>query len=96
MSTPNRVWLELDPPADNATGHLRAEALTRMLRRLGSDFGPNRNACWWNERKQRYCFTLDASGTFVEASDHGHWYNLDYFGRADEVDPSTLDAPGAN
>jgi len=85
MSTPNRIWLELDPPANNQEGHDRAAALTRMLRRLGIDHGPNRNACWWNERKQRYCFTLDASGTFVEANDHGHWYNLDYLALTPEL-----------
>lgn len=87
----NRVWIELDPPASNDEGHTRAEAACRMLKRCGLDFGANRLAVWWNERKQHYCFTLDGSGTFVEANDHGHWYNLDYFGRQEDHPSSCVE-----
>ncbi|ARB14450.1 hypothetical protein Ccr5_gp230 [Caulobacter phage Ccr5] len=76
----NHVWIELEPSASE--GHARAAAASAMLKRLGVDVGVHKPV-FWHERNERYCFTLDASGVYVEAEDHGHWYNLDFLAGAD-------------
>lgn len=78
----HRVWIELDPPRTNEEGEARAKLLSSMLKRLGADYGRH-PAVWWNEHKRCYCFTSSSIGGFWEATDNGHWYNLEYFGRED-------------
>jgi hypothetical protein len=97
--TSNRVWIEVESPykdmgktvkgrtreeADRI-GTERAQALTRMLHRLGI-LPQMKNIVWWDtsERRKGYCWTLDEAGSYVEANDHGHWYNLDWLGRPAE------------
>jgi hypothetical protein len=46
-----------------------------MLARLGVDID---KPVWFSEKRNRYCFTTDCAGTFVESLDHGHWFNLDF------------------
>jgi len=77
----SRVWIELEQPPGSRhdIGHARAKLACNMLRRLG-DKHPE--PVFWHEKKHRYCFTIDLAGSFVEAGDNGHWYNLEYFGRA--------------
>jgi hypothetical protein len=70
-------------PLNHALGHTRAQLANNMITRLQD---PKHRVedhlfVWWNETKFRYCFSLDSAGSFVEASDHGHWFNLEYFGR---------------
>lgn len=78
MNTTNRVWIELDPPAagETQTGHDRAAAATKLLAKLGVDYDTY-PAVWFDEKKRRYAFTESSAGSFVWASDHGHWFNLD-------------------
>ena len=76
---PNRVWIELEYPKNAEEGHARAKLLNTMLKRLGVSF--HSELVFWHEDKDRYCFTLDEAGGFVEAQDHGHWYNLDMLGK---------------
>lgn len=76
----NRIWIELERPANNSLGHARAELASRMLVRLGSNI---KDAFWWNEEKQTYCITLDVGGSYQELEDNGHWFNLDFLGRVD-------------
>lgn len=76
MNTKNRVWIELELPADVPTGHERAAAATRLLAKLGVTYDGH-PAVWFDETKRRYAFTESSAGSFVWASDHGHWFNLD-------------------
>jgi len=78
MNTNNRVWIELDPPQPGhpEQGHDRAAAATRLLAKLGIDYDTY-PAVWFDEKKRQYAFTQSSAGTFVWASDHGHWFNLD-------------------
>lgn len=80
--TPHRVWIEIERPKDDAEGAARAKLLSAMLKRLGVDRG-SYPLVWWNERKRCYCFTQSSVGSFVEASDDGQWFNLEFFGRED-------------
>ena len=73
----NRVWIELERPSSDEEGERRAELACRMLRRLGVERG---TPVFWHT-KGCYCFTIDEAGSYAEAADNGHWYNLDYFGR---------------
>ena len=78
MNTNNRVWIELDPPTPGhpEQGHDRAAAAARLLAKLGIDY-ETYPAVWFDEKKGKYAFTQSSAGTFVWASDHGHWFNLD-------------------
>lgn len=92
-----RVWVELELPFDgvspvhgrgkgsinHALGNLRAELASNMIERLQDPAHrlEGHKLVWWNEKECKYCFTLDQAGTYVTADDHGHWFNLDYFGR---------------
>lgn len=76
----HRVWIELEPTSDEETGKARAALLSRMLKRLGADFGRH-EPVFWHPRHHRYCFTRDVAGGYTEAGDHGNWFNLDFFGR---------------
>ena len=82
MKATNRVWIELElPPRDDARlGHDRAAAASKMLRKLGDATG-DYEPVWFDEKKWRYAFVLSSAGTFVWATDHGHWFNLDYLAR---------------
>jgi hypothetical protein len=77
----NRVWIELEKPCTKEQGDARAALVSAMLRRLGLEVG----RVWWSEHEARYCFG-DAMG-YIVLSDHGHWFNLDYFGRVDAAAP---------
>jgi len=79
--TNNRIWIELTLPKYNdpereTIAKKQAALATNMIRRLGSDG----SEFFWNEHKSCYCLA-DSSGTYVELSDKGHWFNLDFFGR---------------
>jgi hypothetical protein len=78
MNTNNRVWIELDPPTPGhpEQGHDRAAAATRLLAKLGIDYGTY-PAVWFDEKKGKYAFTQSSAGTFTWSLDHGHWFNLD-------------------
>jgi len=71
----NRIWIELELPENDKEGHTRAILLSSVLHHLGVK---QTNAVFWFPEKKRYCFTIDEGGSFVEATDNGHWYNLDY------------------
>jgi hypothetical protein len=79
MNTNNRVWIELELPPAGApqTGHDRAAAASKMLTKLGVDMG-GYDPVWFDEKKWRYAFTESSAGCFTWATDHGHWFNLDY------------------
>jgi len=79
MNAINRVWIELDPPAAGhpEQGHDRAAAASRMLTKLGVDCSPCAPV-WFDEKRGLYAFVESTSGCFTWASDHGHWFNLDY------------------
>lgn len=90
----NRIWIELDiwadPHAkkgskayqtiDHDINRQRAAQLNRMLNRLVLGESDQKDRVWWNEHKVCYCFDIGGGG-YVEASDRGHWFNLEYFGR---------------
>uniref|UniRef100_A0AB74UMT6 Uncharacterized protein n=1 Tax=Caulobacter phage BL57 TaxID=3348355 RepID=A0AB74UMT6_9VIRU len=77
-----RVWIELEKPKTAEEGKARAALLSKMLGRLGVEYG-RYPAVFWSERDHCYCFTLDGSGMYVNAQDPGHWYNLDFLAGAD-------------
>ena len=83
MEKTNRVWIELELPTrdDTQLGHDRAAAASKMLRKLGIDTGKHYEPVWFDEKKWRYAFVLSSAGSFVWASDHGHWFNLDYLAK---------------
>ena len=86
----NRIWIELerDKSADcDKINTERAELATEMLRKLGI---AGKDIIWWNERKLRFCVTIDSAGGYQEMADNGHWFNLDFLGRpAEQVRPLT-------
>jgi hypothetical protein len=75
---PNRVWIELEYPADSKEGDIRAARASALLSRLGHYY---ENTFWWNSRISKYCVTIDSGGGFLECNDNGHWFNLDHLGR---------------
>ena len=79
MSKDNRVWIEIERPSSNEEGHERAAKLSKLIKMLGLDYTDK--ACWWYEDRQCYCFVTDRAGSFTEAADNGHWFNLDYITR---------------
>jgi hypothetical protein len=76
MNTINRVWIELERDSDPEVCHARAAAASQMLAKLGLSFG-DYVAVWFDEKKGKYAFTQSSAGTFVWATDHGYWFNLD-------------------
>ena len=95
----NRIWIELEIPKSNEHGDTIAAQASILLKLMGVDYSDP--AVFWDSHKQSFCFTVDKAGSFYEASDNGHWYNLDYLaGKAikdgkcfdvDPVDPTTID-----
>lgn len=95
----NRVWLEIEHPRKDdgkivkdrtaeqidAIGNERASLASRMVERLGG----SANYVFWHEKAGHYCFG-GAMG-YVEATDNGHWFNLDFFGRTDKPNPLDTD-----
>lgn len=85
----NRVWIEIEKPwtkgqgFDHALGHQRAKLISNLLKRLGVSYGSH-DPVFYRTGSGRYCFTLDTAGGYVEAEDHGQWYNLDFLGKADD------------
>lgn len=77
----HRVWIELEADEDAAVNVERAKMASAMLQRLHAPGERALDRVFWNESAGRFCFTLDDSGTYVEATDGGHWYNLEYFSR---------------
>jgi hypothetical protein len=78
MSTKNCVWIELELPSreDPKLGEKRADMASKMLKKLGVDFGEH-PAVWFDKEKHRYAFVVNSIGNFVWASDHGQWFDLD-------------------
>lgn len=68
----SRVWLALELSGDADTNKQRAAQLTFLLHKLGV---PDYVRVWVGERG--YCLTTDASGSFLELVDNGHWFDLD-------------------
>ncbi len=96
---PNRVWIEIEHPSMDMgqpcdlsqeeldrIGTERAEAATRMLRRLGILEGYSGKIVFWDtsEKHKGYAWTVDTGGSFLWATAHGHWYNLDWLGRKED------------
>lgn len=75
---PNRVWIELERSGTDEQMSERAQLLSAMLRKLGVT---REQPVFWSPEKQMFCFEIDDAGSFVEAADFGHWYNLDFFGK---------------
>ena len=77
-----RVWIELEVPADEVQAKEIGRLATNMLQRLNA---PEKTdySFWWSDREQRWCFGGDWG--YKVLSDHGEWFNLDYFGRDLEV-----------
>lgn len=75
----NRVWIELERDADPEVCHSRAAAASRMLAKLGVDFG-GYVAVWFDADKRLYAFTQSSDGSFTWSEDHGRWFNLDKLG----------------
>ena len=73
----HRVWIELEKSDSDEVNRERADLLSLMLERLGVTDVPH--PVWWNAERRCYCFTVSPAGCFYEATDNGHWYNLEYF-----------------
>ncbi len=73
----NRVWIELEPATDCKEGDIRAARANDMLKRLGVTI-PTNGVFWYNARTGMYCVTIDSGGSFLECTDNGHWFNLDF------------------
>lgn len=85
---PNRVWIELDypsikdfPDTKDAVAEERAAKLDKLLRKLGYMPDYKGKLVFWFPKKERFCFTQDYGGSYVEAGDNGHWFNLDYLSK---------------
>ncbi len=71
----NRIWLEIERDADKSVNHERAKKFTKLLIKLGSK--SMWQEVWFNETVNHYCLVTDETGSFVELTDSGHWFNLD-------------------
>lgn len=82
MSTANRVWIELELPSLDKPeiGEQRAEAASKVLKKLGFNTG-DYPAVWFDKEKHRYAFVINSIGNFFWASDHGHWFDLDFLAK---------------
>ena len=95
----NRIWLEIEHPAFDqgervkgrspsdwlAIGGARATLLSRMIERLDG----SRDYCQYDDDDCKY--TFGGLMGFVTASDHGHWFNLDFLGKAAPTNPLDTD-----
>lgn len=77
---PERVWFELErPPLElpvedqDRIANDRAAKLSAVIERLCGA----KDYCFWLTKQRRYAFGGQMG--FVEATDDGHWFNLDHF-----------------
>ncbi len=79
-SMKDKVWIELEPPADCREGDRRAAMLCDLMARLGvgnGSKGDGHPIFFWNDRVNRYCVTVDDAGSFLECEENGHWFYLE-------------------
>jgi hypothetical protein len=77
------VWIELQKPDENYTGHDICDRANKMLKRLGVNDGKFQ----YNDPKYKstqyggcyYIYNNDIGLSGLE--DNGRWFNLSYFGR---------------
>lgn len=74
----NRVWIELEKPANDEQGRERAALANKMLERLCGR--PISEGFEWNEKRCYYDWGGPVGG-YESLVNHGKWFNLDYFGR---------------
>jgi hypothetical protein len=77
---PQRVWFELErPPIElpseerDKIADDRAAKLSKVIERLSGQ----KDYCFWLPKEGHYAFGGHMG--FVEATDDGHWFNLDFF-----------------
>lgn len=87
LPEPDRIWLELERPRDDAHAQLICEKANRMLTRLGV-----RDEFFWQAKRALYCFG-GATG-YVELPDRGHWLSLDHLGRRQPIAAASAAAVG--
>lgn len=75
-NTSCRVWIEIDAAQEDDNLNMkRAELYTNMIKRLGSTSDIS-----WDCDGREYVLTREG-GEFQPLGDHGHWFNLEFFGR---------------
>lgn len=73
----HRVWIELEVPTSEDEAKEIAELATNMLKRLSAADDSDDSSFFWMDNKWNY----GGHSGYYTLSDHGHWFNLDYFGR---------------
>jgi len=73
----NRIWIELDVPANNADAELQCTLANNMLKRLVPS---GQFEFWWHENDCMYCLSTGPMG-YHTLPDRGHWFNLDSLGK---------------
>lgn len=86
----NRIWIELDRPLSDVHGEELARKASLMVNRMGV---PWPNPIFWSEHSKMFCFVTDEAGSFEEAGDNGHWYNLDWLAKEEPRPSLTKLAP---
>ena len=74
---PNRVWIELEKPRDDAHAQEICKQANNMLRRLSD--GPFEAKFIWAPEKKRYLYGSNMGYSVL--TDNGEWFNLEYMGR---------------
>lgn len=81
----HRIWIELTPPSGNTELATEAVLFTNNMMARLRGVTPEEQAredmprFWYSADKNRYCY--GDGGGYVELEDHGHYFNLTYFGR---------------
>jgi len=70
----HRIWVQLDYSRDEKRNHETCLLANKMMRLLGI----KRDCFWFNEERNCFNVTTDNSGCFLELSDNGHWFNLEF------------------
>jgi len=73
---PNKVWIELDRPRDEAHAEQIAELINKVMRKIEPT---NTREFFWDAKERVWCIG-DAMG-YVTLNDNGEWFNLDYLGK---------------
>jgi hypothetical protein len=75
-----RIWIELEKPADAADAKIKCDLVNNMIKRLADPADmPHLLEFRWSEHDQLYRYGGVHGWTVLE--DNGEWFNLEYLGR---------------
>lgn len=80
----NRIWIEMEKPESLEHAKLQCELTNNMLRRLAGSSNVELTH-WFDaylDRDGKVIYTYGNHGGDFTLKDNGHWFSLDFLGRA--------------